>query len=109
MPPRGLGWCVIGWGFKIRQTTVFCAGERLDVERVRLTGPAFYETMRNLPVLKTLFKDGDAGDYDVYHIGGRYGSTVVELLRSIHTGRLPLYVAWCAVGLVLLVIYMLAV
>jgi hypothetical protein len=102
----GLGWCAIAWGFKTRETTVFAAGEKLKVEDIRLKGPAFYETMKELPGLHALFRDGEAGDYDVYHIGGRYGSTVVKILSSAHTGRLPLYVAWCLVGLVILVVYL---
>jgi len=73
----------------------------------RVPGTTFYETVRQLPLLRGMYRDADEEAYDVYHLGGRYGSTVVNSLRRLHTGVLAVYVAWCAIGLAIVLLYLL--
>jgi len=97
----------IGKGLKVRTVRNFVAGEILPESTVRFSGTSFYETIRDLPGFNTLFKDGESGAYDVYRLGGRYGHTLVEALRRMHTGVLLVYVSWCVIGLILILGYLL--
>jgi len=104
----GVGFYLIGRGFKVREVPTFIGGELITDDRSRLSGTGFYNSVRELPVIETMYRDADSGAYDVYHLGGRYGGRVVELLRRLHSGVLPVYVGWCVVGVVLVVGLLLA-
>lgn len=96
-------------GRKMRVVRPFLGGEVPGAgdDRFRVTGTQFYETLNQIPVLRTLLKHGQAGAMDLYHWMGQYGHTVVEMLRARHTGLLSLYVAWCVVGLSVTLAYLL--
>jgi len=104
----GVGFYLIGRGFKVREVPTFIGGESVTDDRSRLSGTGFYNSIHELPVIETMYRDADSGAYDVYHLGGRYGGRVVELLRRLHSGVLPVYVGWCVVGVVLVVGLLLA-
>ena len=92
---------------KIRSVASFTAGEQLPARDVPFRGTAFYRTIRELPGLSTLYSDGEAGAYDVYRLGGRYGGTLVNTLRRLHTGVLLVYVSWAVIGLALILGFLL--
>ena len=95
-------------GRKVRVVRPFLCGEvpaALD-DRFRVPGTHFYETIQKLPLLGPLFTHGQRGALDLYHWCGKYGHTLVETLRAGHTGLINLYVAWCVVGLIVMLIYM---
>ncbi|MFH1570297.1 MAG: hypothetical protein ABIL09_20055, partial [Gemmatimonadota bacterium] len=96
----------LGRGLRTRSTGTFAGGEILPGDTVRYAGTSFYETIRLLPGLRGAFADGEAGAYDGYHVVGRYGLTLVQLLRRLHTGVLLVYVAWCVVGMTLILLYL---
>ena len=85
----------------------FVGGVLAGTDDYRVPGTGFYETVRQLPLLGGIYRDADAEAYDVYRLGGRYGNTVVQHLRSIHTGVLAVYVGWCLLGLALVLLYLL--
>jgi hypothetical protein len=103
----GLTIYLIGKGLRFRTTHNFLAGERLPEAMVRFPGTSFYGTIRELPVMTALFKDGEAGAYEVYRLTGRYGNTLVQVLRRMHTGVLLVYVSWCIVGVILILGFLL--
>ena len=91
----------IGRSVKIRETDVYLGGDvnyrPSEVHRAPATG--FYMTVREMGGLESLYDNAESGAFDVYHVGGSYGIGLVEALRRLHTGLLPLYVGWCALGL----------
>lgn len=91
---------------RIRIVRPFYGGETVRSDAPRVPGTTFYETLRQMPIVRTMLQDGERGGYDIYHVGGRYGGGIVELLRAIHTGELPLYVSWCAVGAIVLILFL---
>lgn len=99
----GVGFYLVGRGFRVREAPTFTGGEPVVDDRPRLAGTGFYDSIRELPVIRTLYRDAEAGAYDVYHLSRRYGGSLVELLRRLHNGVLPVYVGWCVVGVVLVV------
>lgn len=103
----GLAFYAIGRVGKARVTRPFIGGELVGTDDVRVPGTGFYETVRGLPLLSGMFRDAEEEAYDVYHLGGRYGGTLVQNLRNLHTGVLAVYVAWCAIGLATVLLYLL--
>ena len=78
-----------------------------EAERFRTPGTHFYLTIANMPCIGPLLKHGGQGAMDVYHWSARHGKTFVEMLRSMHTGLLNLYVAWVLLGLIVTLTYLL--
>ena len=104
-----VGGCVIyllGRGFKVRRGRTYLGGEVLPTEPIRVSGTGFYGTIRRLPIVGAIYTDAERMAFDVYRLGGRYGGTLVETLRSFHTGVLPLYVSWCLLGLMILIAFL---
>lgn len=106
----GAGLYVLGRVAAVRVTDTFVGGERpadLPAQRVPATG--FYRTISDLPGLGAALRDGERSALDVYRLGGQCGGALVSLLRNQHTGVLSLYVSWCLVGVVVIVVYLMAV
>ncbi len=102
----GLLIYVVGRAFKTRTVPAYMSGEVIRDDRVRLRGSSFYRTVQELPVIGTMLTDAAGGAYDIYYLGTKYGSHLVGVLRSWHTGILPLYVTWSLVGLVLILLFL---
>jgi len=95
---------------KVRVVRPFLGGEiGAGEDRWRVPGTGFYETIRRLPVLSSLFVHGERGAMDLYYWSGRHAGTLVRVLRGQHTGLISLYVAWAVVGLAVTLIYLLVV
>jgi len=105
----GVFLLVSAWGRKVRVVRPFLAGEvpTADDDRFRFPGTGFYETISRLPLIGPLLHHGGAGAMDLYHWTARYGRTFIELLRAQHTGLISLYVAWCVIGVTIILIYLL--
>lgn len=95
------------WGLKgrIRVVEPFVGGERLDKHpEMRVSGTAFYDTIRDLPVIKWFYTLAAAKVFDLYEVGARACFAVSHALSATHTGILPQYVLWCVAGLVILLV-----
>ena len=89
-----------------RRAPAFIGGEKLDTEETRVVGTGFYETISNLGIFRVIYGDADRGIFDVYFLGGRIGSLVVNGLRRLHDGVLSSYLSWSIIGLGILVFLM---
>ncbi|HAU38894.1 MAG TPA: hypothetical protein DCX07_14415 [Phycisphaerales bacterium] len=108
---------VLGLGFawimsvkrKVRVVRPFLSGEvpAAGDDRFRLPATDFYKTLGKLPLIGTLLAQGETGAMDPYYWSGKHGRTFVELLRSLHTGLVSLYVAWCLLGMMVMLAYLL--
>jgi formate hydrogenlyase subunit 3/multisubunit Na+/H+ antiporter MnhD subunit len=95
-------------GKRARIVRPFLGGEvpEPDDDRFRVPGTQFYRTIAELPVLGPWLAHGEQGAMDPYHWSARHGNTFVQLLRSVHTGLVSLYVAWCLLGLTAILVYL---
>ena len=101
----GLLVYLVGRAGRVRIVPNFVGGEDDSSDSVwHVSGTGFYETIRNLPGLRGVFRDASSGAFDVYRVAGRYGGTLVERLRAWHTGVLAVYASWILVGLAILVV-----
>jgi len=95
---------------RMRIVETFVGGERpAALPSLKVPATGFYGTIEALPGLHAALRDGGHGAFDVYRMGARYGGTLVQRLRDMHTGVLSLYVSWCVIGVVVVVIYLLTV
>jgi formate hydrogenlyase subunit 3/multisubunit Na+/H+ antiporter MnhD subunit len=106
----GAALYMIGRVADARVANPFIGGEVLrEPAPLKFAATSFYRTVEELPGLRGALQDGARSAFDVYHLGGRYGGTLVEILRRQHTGVLSLYVSWCLVGIVVIIAYLMAV
>lgn len=94
---------LVGTGIRLRVDRGFIGGEVGYEEETRVSGTGFYETVRSLPGLRGLYRDATSGATDIYYIGGKIGTRLVESLRVLHTGVLPIYVGWLVLGLAVII------
>ena len=101
----GLVFYLVSRGMKVRIVPNFVGAEdSASDETWHVSGTHFYETIRRMRGLSTLFTDASGGAFDVYHACGQYGRTLVRRLQAWHTGLLAMYVSWVVLGLVVLVV-----
>jgi formate hydrogenlyase subunit 3/multisubunit Na+/H+ antiporter MnhD subunit len=84
----------------MRQTDVFIGGETLDaVPGMRVSGSAFYNTVQELPVFRSVFSLAQRGALDPYVMGSRITLRIHRYLGNFHTGILSTYLSWCLLGM----------
>ncbi len=97
----GLGVVVVGKLTKRRVGHVFIGGtrppERMDAMHV--TGTGFYNTIKEMIPFKGFYMNAEQKVFDVHVVGGRVGDVFVKALKSLHSGVLSTYLAWCVIGL----------
>ena len=100
---------------RLRRCETYIGGEHLDEVYIRgekrgrgrfveVTGTDFYDAVEKLPGLRRLYQLARAQIFDVYEVGAKFVSYFVSLLRSAHSGALPVYLTWFIAGL-LVVLY----
>jgi len=97
----GLLVYVVGYLAKtMRQTDVFIGGETLDaVPGMRVSGGAFYNTIQELPVFRSLFILVEGKMFDPYDIGSKMTFGMYRFLGGLHSGILSTYLSWCLLGM----------
>jgi hypothetical protein len=87
-----------------RVVAPFIGGEELDPATGRVLGTHFYDTIRDLPLLKRIYAGQEKGRLDPYTWIGALGLGITGVLRRIHNGLLSWYLAWSAAGIVILLV-----
>jgi len=99
---------LLGKARKFRVGRTFLCGEvREDDPELRISGTEFYRTIGDLPLVGPMLRDGAAEAYDPYRLIGQGGGALVQVLRRVHTGVLPLYVTWVLAGLLTILLIVL--
>ncbi|MCX5750275.1 MAG: hypothetical protein NT099_01175 [Candidatus Saganbacteria bacterium] len=86
----------------VRTAPVFTGGEDLPPEETKVSATHFYDSIKNLPLLKGIYKEAEQNQFDLYEQGSRATFWFSDILKSIHQGLLHTYLAWCLIGLVVL-------
>jgi len=103
----GIAFYLFSKAFRGRVVRPFIGGETLPGESGRFVGTDFYRTVSEMPGLNVAYRDAEQGAFDIYHWGAKYGPRIVGVLRRLHSGNLPRYVAWIIAGLLIVVVMML--
>jgi len=67
---------------KMREVKPFIGGETLDREKMNFSGSHFYLTLRELPVLKTVYNLEEKGWFDIYQIFNKILSKTEKSYKS---------------------------
>jgi formate hydrogenlyase subunit 3/multisubunit Na+/H+ antiporter MnhD subunit len=94
---------------RVRVVRPFLCGEvpAATDDRFRVPATHFYETVQKLPWVGPMLAHGQLGAMDLYYWCGKHGHVVVDVLRAQHTGLISLYAAWCVIGFVVTLGYIL--
>ncbi len=100
----GLVIYLLGTAVKVRRDDSYVGGADVSAEPdMRFSAADFYQTIsKEMPVLRRLYVQAEKSWYDFYALGRRLIFYVGGGLRALHSGLLLTYVAWCVLGLVVL-------
>jgi len=101
-------------GGKLRQVRTYIGGEQMqdvyisDMQQsrhrnVEVTGVDFYNTIEQLPGLQKFYALTRDRVFDIYEILRRGFNYFIQMLRSLHSGILPVYLRWFVAGLLVVV------
>lgn len=65
----------------------------------RVSGTAFYDTIREIKPIAAIYKEEESGNLDIYSTGLRAVKFFAEPLKRLHNGVLPTYLVWCLLGM----------
>ena len=94
---------LLGTATKTRRTEIFMGGETLkDYPDMRVSGTEFYNSISDIGILKFIYKMAEKKLFDIYEVGKSITFGFNGILRYIHNGILPTYLAWCLLGMIIL-------
>jgi len=94
---------LLGTITKTRETEAFIGGEILEEQpNMRVSGTEFYNTIKDVAPLGTIYRLAERKVFDIYHLGSTITFGFNKILRYIHNGVLPTYLAWCFLGMIIL-------
>ncbi len=90
---------------KARTAAPFIGGEVLeDNPDMRVSGVDFYKTIRELGLLKGIYRWAEKKYFDFYEVAGKFTGGFGVVFSFMHNGLLSRYILWCLIGLVVLCI-----
>jgi len=99
----GVGLIIYLFGsIHVREAKPFIGGETLKDEE-RVSGTGFYNTIRNLRIIKNIYDKALAFWFDIYEQLNNVLDRTAQFLRCAHTGVLSLYMVWLCIGLAILI------
>jgi hypothetical protein len=75
-------------------------GESENLEETRVTGTEFYNTVKELGLLRSIYKMAEAGFFDIYEQGKKFIFSISRPLQYLHNGILPTYMVWSLLGMI---------
>lgn len=83
---------------KPRLSPTFTGGEELNPkEEAKLED--FYATISEIPLLKKIYALAEQKTFDIYEQFKNATFLLSDLLKKLHNGVLPSYLAWCLIGM----------
>ena len=83
----------------MREDAAFVGGETTEAKQDIVTGTEFYNTVRELGILKSIYKKAEAGLFDIYEQGKHMVFAAGKFLQYLHNGVLPTYLVWTLLGM----------
>jgi hypothetical protein len=83
----------------VRQDTSFVGAEISDFKGSAVTGVEFYNTIKELGLLRIIYKKAEKGLFDIYEQAKKCVFSIAGVFRYLHNGVLPTYLVWCLLGM----------
>ncbi len=88
----------------LREDEPFVGGADVSkYKEMRVSGVEFYETIKDMPILKGIYKKAEDKFFDIYDQGTKFTLFFTKILRKIHNGVLSSYLGWCLLGGIILI------
>ncbi|MFA5143693.1 MAG: proton-conducting transporter membrane subunit [Candidatus Omnitrophota bacterium] len=81
-----------------RTVSTFIGGEDAD-KLERVSGAEFYDTVKDINILKKMYRAEESKTFDIYTLGRRSVYFFTGKLQYLHNGVLPTYLVWCLIGM----------
>lgn len=85
---------------KVRYDDVYIGGS-LPLEKFRIAGTEFYNEVRNMTPLKTIYDWAEKKYFDIYELGSKFTFGFSEILQKGHPGQLQLYTLYIIIGVLI--------
>jgi NADH:ubiquinone oxidoreductase subunit 5 (subunit L)/multisubunit Na+/H+ antiporter MnhA subunit len=89
---------------KQRSVPTWTCGEVQSNDEMIVPGTHFYKTISSMSPFKQLYHVQEREGFDLYNHGGKIGLLFSGFLKWMHSGLLPVYLAWTAFGLIVILI-----
>jgi len=91
---------LLGTTSEAKEAEIFIGGETVeDHPELRVSGTEFYNTIEEIGILKSFYRLAKLKAFDIYDVGREICFGFMRILRYIHNGVLPTYLAWCLLGM----------
>lgn len=92
----------------LREDEPFVGGADVSkYKEMRVSGIEFYETIKDMSILKGIYKKAEDKFFDIYDQGSKLTFFFSGILKRIHNGILPSYLTWCLLGMIILIFILL--
>ena len=89
----------------VREDSPFMGGEIIS-EEDRVTGVDFYQNIKDLEPLKTVYQKAEMKIFDIYEQGKNLVLFLSEKIKEAHSGVLTTYISWILMGFIILILVM---
>ncbi len=83
----------------VRETDSYIGGEELAKD-MKLSGTEFYNTIKEMPLIKGLYLRAERKAFDIYDQTRRIVFFFIRIFQYLHNGILPTYLVWCLLGMI---------
>jgi len=83
----------------VRETGHYIGGEELE-DNMRFSGTEFYNTIKELPFIKSVYAKAERKLFDIYEQGKKLVFFFIGILKFLHNSVLPTYLVWCLLGVI---------
>jgi hypothetical protein len=99
-----LGLIIFGINNKVsfREDDLYLGSETKALEVSRVSGVEFYNTIKELNLLKKIYLKAEKGYFDIYEQIKKFIFKIGGFLQFLHNGVLPTYLVWCLLGMIVL-------
>lgn len=92
---------LLGTATKTRTADIFVGGETLkDQPDMRVSGTEFYDTIRELGILRAIYNKAEAGLFDIYVQAKNIVFGIGKFFQYLHNGILSTYLVWTLLGMI---------
>jgi formate hydrogenlyase subunit 3/multisubunit Na+/H+ antiporter MnhD subunit len=85
-----------------REDDLYLGSETKALEVSRVSGVEFYNTIKELNLLKKIYLKAEKGYFDIYEQTKKFIFKIGGFLQFLHNGVLPTYLVWCLLGMIAL-------
>ena len=86
----------------VRQDSAFTGAETAGLKESIVSGTEFYNTVKEIGLLKRIYRLAEKGIFDIYEQGKTIVFGIGRFLQYLHNGVLPTYLVWILLGMVVL-------